>query len=198
VSCLHLLPMLGQGDATRSEPGVVPVPPLPYGLLGGVVTDVTPHLKADPGPCPCDDPRCDKVGRPSSRIGHVRGCACRRCIGKRNRKSGLARQSVARKALGVPGNKFGDANEENWSDNMFANEVKSGKQCGPLETWFRRVEGQVLANRADHGDRSRPVRAVAMPEGWGDDGIVAMRLSAYRELVRPALDEFYGPEGVSA
>lgn len=160
------------------------------------MTEVTSFLKVKE-PCPCGDQRCDKFGTLSTRLGHVRGCPCRRCMGKRNRKSGLARQSVARKALGIPGQKFGDANEERWADNMFANEVKSGKQCGPLANWWARVEAQVLANRAEHGDRRRPVRAVAMPEGWGDDGIVAMRLSAYRELVAPALEHFYGPEGES-
>lgn len=152
---------------------------------------VVPNFKVKEQ-CPCGHAKCDKFGTLSTRLGHVRGCPCPRCRGKRNRKSGLARQSVARKALGIPPNKFGDANEERWSDNMFANEVKSGKQCGPLETWFRKTEAQVLANRAEHGDRRLPARLVAMPEGWGDDGIVAMRLSAYESIVRPACDEFYG------
>jgi hypothetical protein len=122
----------------------------------------------------------------------VRGCRCRRCIGKNNRRSGLAKQSKARKALGIPATKFGDSNEERWADTLFANECKSGKQCGPLLNWWRRVEAQVLANEADFGDRRRPVRAIAMPEGWGQDGLVVIRLSTWRELVGPAMSEFYG------
>jgi hypothetical protein len=123
---------------------------------------------------------------------HVKGCPCRVCLGRRNRRSGLRKQRAARKALGVASQKFGDSNEETWADQYFANEVKSGKQCGPLLNWWRRVEAQVLANEADHGDRRRPVRAVAMPEGWGNDGLVVVRLSTWRDHVGPALDEFYG------
>ena len=156
--------------------------------------NVEPRLKPEPGPCECDDPRCDKVGRPTAKIGHVRGCRCRRCIGRANRRDGLSRQRTARKRLGVPASKFGDANEEKWGDNVFANEVKSGKQVGPLANWWMRTERQILSNRAGHGDRRLPARCVAMPEGFGDDGIVAVRLSTWDELVRPAMDHFYGPE----
>jgi hypothetical protein len=123
-----------------------------------------------------------------------RGCPCPRCRGKRNRQQGLRKQTVARKALGVAPQKFGDANEERWSDAYFANEVKAGKQVGPLLNWWRRVEAQVLSNEATFGDRRRPVRAVAMPEGWGQDGLVVVKLSTWREHIGPALDEFYGSE----
>lgn len=122
----------------------------------------------------------------------VRLCKCRRCLGARNRRKGLSKQTVARKALGVaPSNKFGDANEENWKDAYFANEVKAGAQCGPLANWWRRVEKQAQANEADFGDRKRPVRGVAMPAGWSD-GLVVVRLSTWNTHVRPALEEFYG------
>lgn len=119
-------------------------------------------------------------------------CRCPRCVGKANRRGGLKKQNAARKALGIPGSKFGDSAEERWQDAYFANEVKSGKQCGPLSNWWARVEKQVLANEADHGSQRRPVRAVAMPEGWGDDGLVVVRLSTWRDHIGPALDEFYG------
>lgn len=155
----------------------------------------TPNLKAK-ADCECGLESCTlfgTLGRPDRNgLRHVRGCGCNGCRGRRNRRSGLRKQNTARKALGVVGQKFGDTNEERWADQLFANEVKSGKQCGPLANWWRKVEGQVLANEADHGDRRRPVRAVAMPEGWGDDGIVAVRLSTWREQIGPALDEFYG------
>ncbi|HEV2928430.1 MAG TPA: hypothetical protein VGW74_07045 [Propionibacteriaceae bacterium] len=148
------------------------------------------------GTCGCTLDACDlfgTLGRPD-RDGrrHVRGCGCPVCRGRRNRRSGQRKQRVARKALGVASQKFSDANEETWADQHFANEVKSGKQCGPVANWWRRVEAQVLANEADHGDRHRPVRAVAMPEGWGSDGLVVVRLSTWRDQIGPALDEFYG------
>lgn len=135
------------------------------------------------GDCGCG---CGRYGTPG-RTGCVRGCGCARCTGRRNRRKGLAKQSQARKALGVPANRFGDSNEERWTDGLFANEVKSGKQCGPLANWWRKVEAQVHANEADHGDRHRPVRAVAMPEGWSD-GLVVVRLSTWQDIVRPALE----------
>lgn len=149
------------------------------------------------GTCQCvaDCGLFGTLGRPD-RTGarHVRGCACRVCMGRRNRRNGLSKQRVARKALGVKPQKFGDANEERWSDALFANEVKSGKQCGPLANWWNRVEAQVRSNESEFGDRRRPARAVAMPEGWGHEGLVAVRLSAWRDVVAPALDAFYGEE----
>lgn len=155
------------------------------------------------GHCQCGDPRCldalgnegkfGSLGRPD-RTGkrHTKGCVCRVCSGRWNKRNGHAKQRVARKALGVAPRKYGDTHEETWADAYFANEVKSGKQCGPVANWWRKVEGQVLANEADHGDRRRPVRAVAMPEGWGSDGLVVVRLSTWRDQIGPALDEYYG------
>lgn len=155
--------------------------------------DVVPNLKPDPELCSCG---CGVIGRPNRRNGHARGCdaaRCASCRGRRNRKGGLAKQNQARKALGVPGNRYGDTNEERWSDDVFANEVKSGDQCGPLFTWWRKVEAQVRANEADHGSERRPVRAVAMPSGTSR-GLVVVEVDTWRALVAPALEEFYGPE----
>lgn len=121
-----------------------------------------------------------------------RKCKCVRCRNRRNRKSGLDKQRKAAVALGLADGKFLASNEENWSDAYFANEVKSGKQVGPVLNWWLRVEKQVKANQADYGDRLRPVRAVAMPDGWGKDGLVVVRLSTWREHIGPALDEFWG------
>lgn len=126
--------------------------------------------------------------------GCVRGCPCRKCLGARNRRKGLSKQRTARKALGVaPSHKFGDANEERWGDNLFANEVKAGAQIGPAVTAWRRIEAQVLSNQTAIGSIKKPCRAILMPDGWGNEGLVMVRLSVWSELVRPALDEFYGP-----
>jgi hypothetical protein len=151
---------------------------------------VCPHCKSPYWDTPRRDGslRADRNGKR-----HVRGCECKGCQGRRNRRSGLRKQSEARKALGIAPQKFGDANEERWADAYFANEVKSGKQCSVLANWWRRVEAQVLANEADHGDRHRPVRAIAMPEGWPrSEGLVVVKLSTWREHIAPALDEFWG------
>jgi hypothetical protein len=144
-----------------------------------------------PGPmkaeCGCG---CEKYGRPN-KWGCVRGCVCNRCRGRRNRRGGLAKQRVARKALGIPPNKFGDSAEERWADSLWRNEVKAGAQVEPVATAWRRIEKQVDANRPDVGDDGRPCRAVIMPKGM-TDGLVVVRLSSWEQLVRPAMEQFYG------
>jgi hypothetical protein len=103
----------------------------------------------------------------------------------------LSKQRTARKALGVaPSNKFGDANEENWKDPIFSNEVKAGKQIQPAVTAWLRIEAQVIANQSDFGSLRKPTRAVLMPDGWSD-GLVMVRLSTWSELVTPALQAYY-------
>lgn len=162
--------------------------------------DVEPNFRSNLGECEGRTDRCKvdgcpkfgTLGRPAKDgMRRVKGCGDPVAIGRRSRRSGLEKQTVARKALGIQGQKFGDANEERWQDAYFANEVKSGAQVGPVANWWRRVEAQVLSNEADHGDRRRPVRAVAMPEGM-KDGLVVVRLSTWETHVRPALEEFYG------
>lgn len=134
---------------------------------------------------------CDQFGTPN-KWGCVRGCGCRKCLGRRNRRKGLAKQREARKALGVKPQKFGDANEERWDDLLFANEVKAGKQIQPAVNAWTRIETQILSNRPDHGGQHKASRAVLMPDGWGGEGLVIVRLSTWRELVRPALEAHYG------
>jgi hypothetical protein len=139
------------------------------------------------GECPCG---CDLFGNITNGK-HVRGCVCNRCRGARNRRKGLSKQRTARKALGVaPSNKFGDANEENWKDPIFSNEVKAGKQIQPAVTAWLRIEAQVISNQSDYGSLRKPTRAVLMPDGWSD-GLVMVRLSTWSELVAPALQAFY-------
>lgn len=141
-----------------------------------------PAAPGRPWSCPKGDESC------------TRAKPCRPCLGARNRRKGLRKQREARKALGVaPSHKFGDANEENWSDAIFANEVKAGKQVGPAVTAWNRIEAQVHANEPDVGGRHKPVRAVLMPDGWPKgEGLVMVRLSTWAQLVRPALEESYG------
>jgi hypothetical protein len=146
-----------------------------------------------PGPtkseCGCSK-NCGKFGTPN-RWGCVRGCPCPRCVGKRNRKSGLKKQGAARKALGVPGGKFGASNEELW-ESLFRNECKSGRFVMPAANAYLKIEQQVDANRPDVGDDGRPCRAIIMPFGWGSEGLVMVRLSTWQDLIRPALEAHYG------
>lgn len=148
--------------------------------------DVEPRLRQL---VECHD-GCGRYGTANA-DGCVRGCPCPKARGRRNRRSGLSKQREARKALGVKPNKFGDSNEENWSDALFATEVKSGAQCRPVLTAWLKAEAQIIANQPDHGLQHKVSRVVWMPAGMSD-GLVTVRLSDYKALIRPALEEFYG------
>lgn len=122
----------------------------------------------------------------------IKGCGDIVKRNTRNRSSGLGKQRVARKALGIPPNKFGDSNEERWADPLFANEIKSGAQVRPAATAYLNAERQILSNEPDHGGQRKPARVTIMPENFSGDGIVMVRLSTWRELIRPALEDYYG------
>lgn len=123
----------------------------------------------------------------------IRGCGDPVARGKNSRRKGLKKQRDARKRLGVaPSHKFGDANEENWGDPHFANEVKSGAQIKAAVNAWLRIEAQVLSNDTAIGSRHKPCRAILMPDGWGSEGLVMVRLSTWESLVRPAMEAQYG------
>jgi hypothetical protein len=138
-------------------------------------------VKAD---CVCG---CGLFGTPS-KTGHIKArCKCPSCTGRKNRAKGHRKQAVAQRALGVESGKFAHTHEENWSDELFATEVKAGGQTRTVETFWHRHEAQIIANRPDFGARHRASRIVAMPDGW-NDGIVMVRLSDWNTIIRPALE----------
>jgi hypothetical protein len=156
---------------------------------------VEPRLKPDPVECVCGCGLASTLRSKAWNDGlgpHVRGCACPRCRGARNRRGGMAKQRAARKPLGIKAQRVGNGNEEYWDDPLFANEVKSGKQVGPLVNWWNRVQAQVQANQADFGSIRKPTRAVAMPPGWGNRGLVVVETETWRTLILPALEAMYG------
>lgn len=118
---------------------------------------------------------------------HPRNCPCKPCLGRRSRRKGKDKQNAARKRLGVPKtrNASQSSNEENWR-HYFRVEVKAGAQVGPVATKFLAMEKQADQNKAQ-GD-PRPFLGVAMPDGWGNEGIVLVRLSDWERHVGPALD----------
>lgn len=117
---------------------------------------------------------CGLFGTPLKRPeGHIRGCKCPRCMGKRNRAKGDSKARKARKALGIPG--VNSRHEEIWGGDIRV-EVKAGAQIKPVVTAFLKCEAQSEAARP-FGDH-RPFMMVAMPDEWSD-GLVVMRLSAY-------------------
>jgi hypothetical protein len=122
-----------------------------------------------------------KTGEPrTKKNGHEVGCTCRPCLGARSRRKGLSKQRAARKALGVPPtrNRSQSSNEENWR-HEFRVECKAGQQVNAIATRFLLAEKQADQNKAE-GDPRR-MMMVAMPDGWGNEGLIVMRLSTWRE-----------------
>lgn len=142
-----------------------------------------PERPLQPGPtrtqCPCG---C-AVFSVLKKNGHVRGCPCAKCRGGRNRQAGLKKQRIARRRAGVPDAKFHGqlGNEENWNGEWRV-EVKSGKQANPVATRFLLSETQASLAKA-FGD-PRPFMAIFMPEGWGNEGLVVVRLSDWERGAR--------------
>lgn len=126
--------------------------------------------KAD---CVCG---CGLFGTPRVRPeGHIRGCNCPRCRGKRNRAKGDAKARKARKALGIPG--VMSRHEEHFGGRVRV-EMKAGAQVGPIQTRFELARLQSEAVRP-LGDNRR-FMMIAMPDNTSD-GIVLMRLSDFVE-----------------
>jgi hypothetical protein len=127
------------------------------------------------------------LGRPD-RHGrrHVRGCPCKVCLGRRARRSGVTKQRVARRALGISGPSLGADHEENWRGRVRV-EVKSGhRESVPVQTRFLACEAQSEAARSI-GD-NRPFMAIFMPPGTSD-GLVVIRLSQLAEVARCLTEE---------
>lgn len=125
-------------------------------------------LKQD---CACG---CGLFGTPLKRPeGHVRGCGCPRCRGKRNRAKGDSKARTARKKLGITG--VNSRHEEVWGGRCRV-EMKAGKQVDPIATRFNqaRLQSEVARPIGDH----RRFMMIAMPEGT-TDGIILMRLSDF-------------------
>lgn len=117
---------------------------------------------------------------------HPRGCECKPCQGRRNRRSGLKKQRDARKLLHIPSAKFvsQNGNEELWRGAVRA-EVKSGKQVESLTARFLAAERQSDQNKS-FGD-TRDFVFVAMPVGMSD-GLVCFRLSKVAQITEALAD----------
>lgn len=146
--------------------------------------EVSPNLKPEPGPCACEDPRCDKVGRPTARLGHARGCVCIRCRNKRSTVKGDRKARDARKALSIPG--VNSRHEEVWGGKLRV-EAKAGAQVGPIATRYLLAEQQSEVQRPI-GD-TRPFAMLAMPDGM-KDGLFLCRLSSLHEAAVALLEQW--------
>jgi hypothetical protein len=111
----------------------------------------------------------------------IHKCKCRRCQGRRNRKSGLAAQRIAAERLGVPVlGSLRPGNEEDFGG-LVRMESKSGAIVRPLFTAYMRAEQQSEASRA-RGDL-RPFVFTARMNPEGKDGLIVLRESKLEETV---------------
>jgi hypothetical protein len=137
-------------------------------------------LKPDPVECGCG---CGLVGQPRTRpwrdgvVCVKRGCACRRCLGKRSRAKGDDKARKARKLLGIPG---ANTRHEELLGGMVRWEAKAGAQVRPMWSAFLRAERQSEDVRAI-GD-SRPFVMTAAADGQSDQ-LVAFRLSRLDDVL---------------
>jgi hypothetical protein len=94
----------------------------------------------------------------------------------------MRKQRQARKGL-VPDPLWHSelAHEENWRGN-FRFEVKSGNQVKGVASRYLAAENQSLMAKP-FGDL-RPFAFIAMPDGWGSEGLVVVRKSVFAALLR--------------
>jgi hypothetical protein len=146
------------------------------------MSDVTPNFK-QLSECHCG---CGAVGQLKSpwKDGSqcvVRKCACRRCKGRRNRKSGLEAQRRAAKRLNVPVvGSMRPGNEEDYQG-LLRMESKSGAIVRPLFTAYLKAETQSEAARPVGDVRPFVLTARLKPEG--KDGLIVLRETKLEETV---------------
>lgn len=139
------------------------------------------------GECQGNQDRCNTEGCPKfgtlGRAGRdgkrrIRGCGDPAARGKRNRAKGDSKARKARKRLGIGG--ANTRHEELWGGALRV-EIKAGAQIEPIATRFRAAEAQ--SNAAKSLGDIRPFVFVAMPDEWGSEGLVIMRLSEFADLI---------------
>lgn len=143
---------------------------------------VEPRLKPK---VECPD-GCGRFGTPM-RNGHIRGCPCRSCMGRRNKYKGQRKQRAAAKAVGITVNRMGAGHEENYQGALRV-EVKAGAKAKPVDTQYRLARAQSEQSRPV-GD-PRPFAFLAMPDGM-KHGYLVVRTDDL-EAVVAAIAENYG------
>lgn len=121
--------------------------------------EVAAYRPGEPCPCGCDQ----TASKLSLRTGHVVGCACRPCTGRRSQKKGKAAQRKTHQNLGGQG--FTPSNEESARpytvEVVLMPEVKTGGQVPASwdkligTDWFRRAMSQ--------SERAVPIGSGAYP-----------------------------------
>lgn len=110
--------------------------------------------------CPCG---CGVDGLKLTKVGHVIGCGCRSCIGRRNQAKGKRTQAKTHRRLGGTG--FTPSNEESARpyqvEVTVMPEVKAGQQIPA--TFDRFIETDWFRRALDQSTRAVPTGSGALP-----------------------------------
>lgn len=114
------------------------------------------------GPCPCDSeaPVCTIFGTKLTRFGHLVGCTCRACLGRRSKRKGQKGNARAHRNLGGVGPTINDDLFYAYSLNHSV-EVKTGAQ---IPASFRRfAESEWTRHGFRQAAKKMPVGTDALP-----------------------------------
>lgn len=114
----------------------------------------------DMGPCPCGVPRCDVLGTKLTRAGHLKGCRCASCVGRRNKRKGQAGEARAHRALGGVGPTIRDDLFHLYSINISL-EVKTGNHT-PAKL-VAAIQSEFMRHAFAQASKKTPVGTDAFP-----------------------------------
>lgn len=116
------------------------------------------------GPCPCQSEatgiQCVLEGTKLTRYGHLVGCTCRSCLGRRNKRKGAKANARGHKRLGGQGGTVNDDLYYSYSINLSV-EVKTGAQIP--RTFLTFISGAWIHDAMGQATKKLPVGADAFP-----------------------------------
>ena len=120
------------------------------------------------GPCPCGEGiggirTCGIQGTKLTRYGHLVGCTCRSCLGRRSKRKGQKAQAKMHKRLGGQG--FTPSNEESARPYevtvLVMPESKTGGQVPA--SWDKFIGTEWFRRALDQSTRAAPVGSGVLP-----------------------------------
>ena len=118
-------------------------------------------------PCPCEADCGVIAPKLSVRSGHVVGCKCRSCIGKRNKTKGQRNERTRHLALGGEGATPRDELAFSYSVNI-TTEDKTGQQIPAKFVAF--IQSEWTRHALRQAEKKVPVGSDALPALWLNAG----------------------------
>jgi len=117
------------------------------------------------GPCPCEDDGSLRQGQcvwgtRLQKNGHLKGCLCRPCIGRRNRRSGQRTEAKRHRRLGGQGQTPRDELAYSYSINI-TSEDKHGAQIPA--NFLKFIELEWTRHALRQAEKKLPIGSDAMP-----------------------------------